>query len=121
MGKPFYSGVILTPESKELLELQFPAKEGYRVICHHVTLNLGPLDPRLGYQVGDCVKFQATHYGELENIVTALKVCGINSRNAVPHITLGCSQTGKPVMSNLIQEWVALDKAILLEGWVAEV
>lgn len=118
--KPFYSGVILTPQSRDLLLKQFPAKEGFRVICHHVTLNLGGLDESLGYQIGDKVKFHATHYGEYGDSVAALKVVGVNSRNATPHITLGCSSTGKPVMSNLIQEWIALEEAIPLEGYVEE-
>ena len=39
----------------------------------------------------------------------AIRVNGEMSANAIPHITIACSPTGKPVDSNKITNWREID------------
>ena len=55
-------------------------------------------------RVGEDVLLKATHVGVSDKAI-AIRVNGEMSANAIPHITIACSPTGKPVDSNKITNW----------------
>ena len=55
-------------------------------------------------RVGEDVLLRATHVGMSDKAI-AIRVNGEMSANAIPHITIACSPTGKPVDSNKITNW----------------
>ena len=55
-------------------------------------------------RVGEDVLLKATHIGMSDKAI-AIRVNGEMSANAIPHITIACSPTGKPVDSNKITNW----------------
>ena len=55
-------------------------------------------------RVGEDVLLKATHVGVSDKAI-AILVNGEMSANAIPHITIACSPTGKPVDSNKITNW----------------
>ena len=55
-------------------------------------------------RVGEDVLLKATHVGVSDKAI-AIRVKGEMSANAIPHITIACSPTGKPVDSNKITNW----------------
>ena len=59
-------------------------------------------------RVGEDVLLKATHVGMSDKAI-AIRVNGEMSANAIPHITIACSPTGKPVDSNKITNWREID------------
>ena len=59
-------------------------------------------------RVGEDVSLRATHVGVSDKAI-AIHVNGEMSANAIPHITIACSPTGKPVDSNKITNWREID------------
>ena len=59
-------------------------------------------------RVGEDVLLKATHIGMSDKAI-AIRVNGEMSANAIPHITIACSPTGKPVDSNKITNWRKID------------
>ena len=59
-------------------------------------------------RVGEDVLLKATHIGMSDKAI-AIRVNGEMSANAIPHITIACSPTGKPVDSNKITNWREID------------
>ena len=59
-------------------------------------------------RVGEDVLLKATHVGVSDKAI-AIRVNGEMSANAIPHITIACSPTGKPVDSNKITNWRKID------------
>ena len=55
-------------------------------------------------RVGEDVLLKATYVGVSDKAI-AIRVNGEMSANAIPHITIACSPTGKPVDSNKITNW----------------
>ena len=55
-------------------------------------------------RVGEDVLLKATHVGMSDKAI-AIRVNGEMSSNNIPHITIACSPTGKPVESNKITNW----------------
>ena len=56
-------------------------------------------------------------------MAVAVRVTGFESKNKIPHVTMAVNieNGGKPVMSNDIKEWKALETPIKLSGEVKEV
>lgn len=119
-----YSGVVLDDDSRNKLiispEVSKRILPPMDVICHHMTINMGPLKDRT--RLGKTEQLIATHIGTINDGIVAVKVKG-NSSNSVPHITVAVNrQAGyKPKHSNDIKHWVPLSYPITLNGVVAEV
>ncbi len=130
-SKPNYSGVVLTPKSRELLlsHLEISSrlsKQGLEKIGHHMTIKMGGL-AGTEHKTGTAATLTATHIGHLGDSdnpsVVAVRVSGHPSENKTPHITLGVNRElgGKPFHSNKIENWQALSEPIELSGEVQEI
>jgi predicted kinase len=114
-----YSAVVLDTASKTRL-LEFVGDkipQGWKVFAHHMTINMGPLKDKS--DIGKNVTLSVTALG-LSDMAMAVKVEGYPSKNAIPHVTVAVSPSGKPVMSNEITKWQDI-KRFNLMGTVTEV
>jgi predicted kinase len=115
-----YSAVVLDKASRTFL-LDFVddlIPEGWKVIAHHMTINLGELKDKSN--VGGEVVLTVTDVG-LSDMAMAVKVSGYPSKNENPHITIAVNPDGgKPAMSNQITNWRPVKK-VMLNGVVTEI
>lgn len=104
-----YSCVLLDEQSrKELLNIvRDRIPEGWKIIAHHMTINMGELKDKT--DIGKDVTLTVEALG-LSDMAMAVKVTGYPSKNEIPHITIAVNPNGgKPVMSNNITNWQPID------------
>lgn len=94
---------------------------GWNMICHHMTIKFGGTPEFAKQYLGTEQKLEITHYGVSDKVV-AVRVVGFHSENKIPHITVAVNVKGggKPVDSNKITEWFAVEKGPTLKGEVKE-
>lgn len=124
MGKVSYSAVVLDEKSRTKLIEKFKSivPDEYEFIAHHMTINLGDINPEFEKYLGLTVRLCVNDIA-MDDKVIAVGVSGFESRNAKPHITLAVNRKmgGKPVMSNQLKIWKLLSKPLYLTGKVTEV
>jgi hypothetical protein len=129
-----YSAVVLDEKSQLKLEklaedikvngIRVPIlvrDNGWKMICHHMTINMGELPDYLKQYIGTKQRLEATHMG-VSPMAVAVRVSGFESKNKIPHVTIAVNvrSGGKPVMSNDIKDWIPLGTSIKLTGEVQE-
>lgn len=124
MDKISYSAVVLDDKSRKRLLNIFKnlIPDGWEIIAHHMTINLGEIDPEYEKYLGFPVKLKVDDFG-IDNKVAAIGVSGFPSKNNKPHITLAVNRKngGKPAMSNNLIKWYPIKKQLFLTGKVMEV
>lgn len=124
MSNISYSAVVLDERSRDRLLKNFEGliPEDWEEIAHHMTINMGEIDPEYEQYLGMPVRLKAEEFG-IDDNVAAVSVSGFPTKNDKPHITLAVNRKGggKPVMSNNIKKWYPLKKPQLLVGKVEEV
>lgn len=129
MGKISYSGVVLDEKSRTLL-LQKVGKlipSGWKIIAHHMTINLGELKPEWKRELDSTVYLRVSTFA-IDDKVAAVGVSGFHSINSNPHITIGVNRSGggKPFQSNNLKDWKPIsqitgDIPFMLTGVVKEI
>lgn len=119
-----YTAVVLTPESqtKLLTALKQVIPFDWKVICHHMTINMGNAQSGPAKELlGQNVKFRAISTGQNDKAIAVTVDTNIPSTNAIKHITVAVNikNGGKPVMSNQITDWHPMSP-IELDGVVQE-
>lgn len=109
-----YTALVLTQsDQRKLKQMMAPnIPEGWEVICHHVTLNMGAITdgPNTEEILGTKINFGIDAFS-INDKVCAVRVSdiydGVKSVNATPHITVAVNRKGggKPFMSNQLSEW----------------
>ena len=121
-----YSAVVLTEKSRDRLIKRFTniIPSEYKIIAHHMTINLGKLDSEYVKYLGLPVKLIVTDYAINDHVVS-VGVDGFYSKNKKPHITLAVNvnNNSKPKDSKDIDanEYIRLSKPIIIFGKVTEV
>lgn len=119
-----YTAVVLDDKSRTALlkRLGNMIPEGWETIAHHMTINLGPIDPIYERFLGMTANLTANSFAA-DDKVMAVGVSGFPTINKLPHITLAVNRTngGKPMMSNNLTDWEPLSEPIVLTGKVTEV
>lgn len=120
-----YSAIVLTDESRNKLITAFKHNipEGWEIIAHHCTINMGELPPELKANIGLPVTMQAITF-DMDDKVAAVQVVvpdELNKfiKNKYPHITIAVNRKGggKPVMSNdMIAKAIQRDDAEKIVG-----
>ena len=122
--KASYSAVVLDKKSRtSLLKVFQPMiPEGWEVICHHMTINMGEIDEKYKDLLGTDAKLDVTSYA-MDELVMAVGVKGVPTNNAIPHVTLAVNRAdgGKPYLSNKLKDWKPINFPIELTGKVSEV
>jgi hypothetical protein len=104
-----YTAIVLTENDGKLCAARARALgfQWERTHCHHVTLAMGAPE---GFRIGQRRVLTVTHAGSIEGRVCAFRVSGAeDSRNAIPHVTIGASGEGRPKDSNRIENWEAIE------------
>jgi hypothetical protein len=124
MSKVLYSAVVLDSKSKEdLIRFFRPIiTENDEILCHHMTINLGEIDPQYADALGRNVELTAYDYA-FDDKVMAVGVKGFPTKNKKAHITVLVNRRngGKPKMSNDLTNWNPIGIEIKLHGVVTEV
>jgi hypothetical protein len=119
-----YSAVVLDGQSRERLINRFRSiiPEGFEIIAHHMTINMGEIDPEYEKYLGLPVRLAVEDIA-MDDKVIAVGVSGFKTNNAKAHITLGVNRAngGKPMMSNNLTNWEKIRRPLSLTGKVTEV
>ena len=119
-----YSAVVLDEASKQKLIKVFKPMipEGWEILAHHMTLNMGAIDPKYAQDLGKEFELTVIDYG-IDKLVMAVGVKGYPTNNKKAHITLAVNRQdgGKPMMSNNLTDWRPIQFSITLTGKVTEV
>ena len=124
MNNISYSAVVLDDSSRQRLIDKFNniIPEGWDVIAHHMTINLGEIDPEYEKYLGLPIRLTVNDIA-MDDKVIAVGVSGFNTRNPKAHITLAVNRAngGKPVMSNNLTNWERLRRPLSLRGKVTQI
>jgi len=124
MSNISYSAVVLDDRSRQRLIERFKSiiPEGFEIIAHHMTINIGEIDPEYQKFLGMPVRLTVDDFA-INDKVMAVGVSGFESHAAKPHITLAVNKKegGKPAMSNNLTDWKKLKRPLLLRGKVTEI
>lgn len=119
-----YSAVVLDENSKQRLINRFKGviPEGWEIIAHHMTINMGEIDPEYEKYLGLPVRLAVEDIA-MDDKVIAVGVSGFKTNNAKAHITLAVNRTngGKPMMSNNLTNWEKIRRPLSLIGKVTEI
>jgi len=117
-----YSCILLDDQSKSEILKKFSdiIPNEWKVIAHHMTINLGNLRDEFGYEIGEEVILTAYSLGISEKAI-AIGVDG-RSVNKQSHVTVVVNVNcgGKPVDSNYIENWDPID-VFKIRGIVSEI
>jgi SAM-dependent methyltransferase len=122
-----YTGVLLDGVSRRrLLERLGPSIPAHCVtIAHHLTLNLGPLDPALNPPdlLGRTVTLRVVSRAGNERVTAAGVETPLRTHSGRPHITLACDFAGgaEPRESLDLTDWQPLPEPFEVSGTVREV
>lgn len=134
-----YSGIVLDEASysklvnalqkylKPLLEAGWqmqnrpPPPNPPERLPHHMTITPSALPEDLRPLIGKPQTMVAFKWGQSDKAAAVAVKSSVRSTNAVPHITVAISSTGKPFDSNQIKDWIDLPQEITLTGTVEEV
>ena len=124
MNNVSYSAIVLDDSSRQRLIDKFKniIPEGFEIIAHHMTINLGEIDPEYEKYLGLAVRLTVNDIA-MDDKVIAVGVSGFNTRNPKAHITLAVNRAngGKPVMSNNLTNWERLRRPLSLRGKVTQI
>jgi hypothetical protein len=124
MGNISYSAVVLDEQSRERLINRFKSiiPPEYEIIAHHMTINMGELDPEYQKFLGLPVRLSVEDIA-MDDKVIAVGVSGFKTNNPKAHITLAVNRVegGKPMMSNKLTNWERIRRPLSLTGKVTEV
>lgn len=124
MSNISYSAVVLDDKSRQRLIERFKTiiPEGFEIVAHHMTINMGEIDPELEKYLGLPVRLSVNEFA-IDDKVVAVGVSGFETHNAKAHITLAVNREngGKPMMSNKLTNWQPLKRPLYITGKVTEV
>ena len=124
MSNISYSAVVLDDKSRQRLIERFKTiiPEGFEIIAHHMTINMGEIDPELEKYLGLPVRLSVNEFA-IDDKVVAVGVSGFETHNSKAHITLAVNREngGKPMMSNKLTNWQPLKRPLYITGKVTEV
>jgi hypothetical protein len=105
-----YSGIVLTEKSRTELLQYVKIPEGWEVLAHHMTINMGALKEEYRPLLGQTFDLLVTHLGETDNVMAVKVETQFKTKNPTPHITVAIDRIngGKPALSNDIKEWVSI-------------
>jgi len=70
-------------------------------------------------KLGDQGEIEITHVG-FDTRSLAVKVIGVPSTNAIPHVTIAHAPNAKPAGSNEIREWISVEDLVKNAGALAQ-
>ena len=125
MNNVSYSAIVLDDSSRQRLIDKFKniIPEGFEIIAHHMTINLGEIDPEYEKYLGLPIRLTVNDIAMDDKVIAVGVSLGINAHNPKAHITLAVNKAngGKPVMSNNLTNWEKLRRPLLLRGKITQI
>jgi len=120
--KVSYSAVVLDKQSRDAILNHLSIPNGWKTICHHMTIKLGELPDNLKNRIGEKVTLRINKLGESDKAL-AVGVDTDLSMNAIPHITvaINVANGAKPKDSNDIKDWKDLSESFNVTGKIEEI
>ena len=120
--KVSYSAVVLDKQSRDAILNHLSIPNGWKTICHHMTIKLGELPDNLKNRIGEKVTLRINKLGESDKAL-AVGVDTDLSMNAIPHITvaINIANGAKPKDSNDIKDWKDLSESFNVTGKIEEI
>ena len=120
--KVSYSAVVLDKQSRDAILNHLSIPNGWKTICHHMTIKLGELPDNLKNRIGEKVTLRINKLGESDKAL-AVGVDTELSMNAIPHITvaINIANGAKPKDSNDIKDWKDLSESFNVTGKIEEI
>ena len=110
--------IFVDPDISDIVDKEFKIPITFKIICHHMTINLGELKDKT--DLGKEVTLTVEAIG-ISDMAMAVRVSGFPSKNEIPHITVAINPDGgKPVISNEITKWRPI-KSFMIRGVVTEI
>lgn len=121
-----YTALKLDEMSHEKLknELMHEIPEGWKIFCHHMTINLGDANQGPAVDlVGKTISLKAVQLGKDEKVMAVKVETVCPSTNSIKHVTVAVNfaSGGKPKDSNDLKNWIDLENPIDLIGTVVVV
>ena len=118
-----YTALKLDEVSHEKLknELMREIPEGWKIFCHHMTINLGDASQGPAADlVGKTISLKAIQLGKDEKVMAVKVETECPSTNVIKHVTVAVNfaNGGKPKDSNDLKNWFDLERPINLTGFV---
>ena len=110
--KVSYSAVVLDKQSRDAILNHLSIPNGWKTICHHMTIKLGELPDNLKNRIGEKVTLRVNKLGKSDKAL-AVGIDTDLSMNAIPHITvaINVANGAKPKDSNDIKDWEDLSES----------
>lgn len=118
-----YTAVVLDEPSQAKLKAAFSSviPKGWKVICHHMTTNLGTASAAVKPFLGKTVQIRVVSEAADVRVMAVGVECEVPSSNQNKHITVAVGPSGSAKMSNDLKEWIPLNAPLILSGVVEEV
>ena len=124
MSNIAYSAVVLDNVSHQKLVKVFKPMipKDWEILAHHMTLNLGGIDPKFEQDLGRDIEISVVDYA-MDDKVMAVGVEGYPTNNKKAHITIAVNRTvgGKPMMSNDLSDWKPIEFPLQIDGTITEI
>jgi hypothetical protein len=119
-----YTAIVLDEESKNKLKDKFHSffGEDWKIICHHMTINIGNASEHIKNMIGQNVQLEAVTLAFDDKVVAVGVSTDVPSDNEIKHITVAVNYKngGKPYLSNQLTNWEPIP-TIKLSGIIEEV
>ncbi len=119
-----YTAIVLDEESKNKLKDKFHSffNEDWKIICHHMTINMGKASEDIKSVMGQKVELEAVTLAFDDQVVAVGVSTDVPSDNNIKHITIAVNYKngGKPYLSNKLTNWETIP-TIKLSGTIEEV
>ena len=121
-----YTALVLDKASRDKLVSRFKddIPEGWEVIAHHMTINMGDADGGPAENmVGDEAPLTVKTFAKDDLVMAVGVVSPVPSKNDIKHVTLAVNRKegGKPFFSNKLKDWNSVTRPLVLKGKVEEV
>lgn len=103
-----YTALVLDNESHTKLASAFKIPEGWEILCHHMTINMGSPDKGPAEELTDQEAPLTVVSLAKDELVMAVGVESlVPSSNQIKHITVAVNRAngGKPFLSNKLTNW----------------
>jgi Fungal tRNA ligase phosphodiesterase domain len=118
-----YTAVLLDEASVAQLISHFHIPQGWSILCHHMTINMGEaIKGPASHLVGQNATLTVKAVAQNDKVMAVAVDSLVPSQNPVKHITIAVNRAGggKPVMSNQLTGWTPIQH-FQINGVVAEV
>ena len=119
-----YTAIVLDEKSKNKLKDKFSPffNEDWKIICHHMTINMGKASEYIKNMIGQKFELEAITLAFDDQVVAVGVSTDVPSDNNIKHITIAVNYKngGKPYLSNKLTNWETIP-TIKLSGTIEEV